>query len=87
MRDEIHGAVRLDAEIDAGMQSRGVGFRVQDRSRRRLREEFRRHEARGDDERAGREEAAEKLPAIERDVVDTHHARSFAAVLMAARMR
>ena len=46
-----------------------------------------RHDARGDDERAGREDAAEELAPAQGDVFDGTHARSFAAVLMAARMR
>src|SRR5581483_9196598 len=89
VRDDEDRAVRLDAEVDTWMERGGVGFRVEDCRRRSgtLREQIVRHQPRRDNERTGRHDAVEELTTAEREVLDDHHARSFAAVWIAARMR
>ena len=82
MRDDEDGAVGLDAEIYARMERSEIGVRTEGRLLRPY--AFGKY-ARGEDERARGEHSAEELSSA--DVLDGVHARSFAAVLIAARMR
>ncbi len=76
VRDDEDGAVGLDAEVDARVQRRGIRLRAEDGF---LREELVGHDARGDDEGARGQDAAEKPAPAQGEVFDDH-ARSFAAV-------
>ena len=65
VRDDVHRAVGIDAQVDARIEGGVVGRRCGSRSTPVLREQRLRHEAGGDDERAGREHAAEEAPAAD----------------------